>query len=122
MYRKKEPYHALMVKREPRFGGPPPGAHNVDNGTLYMIAYQAANKITAPLREGGENEALVSVAFSVISLESFLNEARDFSAYLSDPVGTSAVTMFRRVMADLEQSSIAIKYAVSQLVLTGKAA
>src|SRR5260370_1415645 len=107
------------MKREPRFSGPPPGARNVDNGGLYMIAFEAAKKITAPPREGGENDALVSIVFSVITLESFLNEAREFAGHFTSGRGADNVTMFTRAMKDLEQTqSITLKLAVSHLDLS----
>jgi hypothetical protein len=82
-----------------------------------MIAHEAANKITAPLREGGENEALVSIVFSVVAVESFLNEAREFAP----DGGTSVMAAFGRAMRDLAQTqSITLKYSVSHLILTGK--
>src|SRR5258705_7971218 len=111
------------MKREPRFSGPPPGARNVDNGGLYMVAFEAAKKITAPPREGGENDALVSIVFSAIALESFLNEVREFAGHFVADKGADIVTMFARAMGDLEQTqSITLKFSVSHLILTGKPA
>ena len=69
---------------------------------IFDIALEAARRINGPRREGGKNEALVSVVFAAVSLETFLNElielAQDFAEYANALPRTSA---FAQLMSQL---------------------
>ena len=61
-----------------------------------MVAVGAAQRIAAPRREGGEWDALISIAFSVITLEASLNEATEFAA--GPASGSASAAVFAQVM------------------------
>jgi hypothetical protein len=91
--------------------------------TLFSIAVDSAKRITGVPREGGHNEALVSVVFAAASLEAFLNE----SAYLAgrkagSPGEPPAVSAFAQVIEEAEESkgSIQSKFQLANLVLSGE--
>ncbi|MCU1270325.1 MAG: hypothetical protein JWN74_1619 [Acidobacteriaceae bacterium] len=86
-----------------------------------MIAVDAARSITSPSREEGEWQALVSIAFSVITLEAFLNEATEFAGGQPSNSGTTAV--FAQVMGTFEKmASLEKKLSVAHSLLAGKPA
>lgn len=114
-----------MVKRGPRFHGDRPGIQFIDSGNIFMVAVSAAKKITAPDREGGESEAWISIAFSVIALESFMNETLDFcDRYVRAGEKRPIVSLFVQVMSVLEsrKASLEDKYSVAHSLLVGKPA
>ena len=94
-------------------------------GHLFRIAVQAANTITAPDREGGENPALVSIAFSVITLEAFLNEAVEWTQnFIGGKYDLPIVSQFAQVMSVLERrrDSLEDKLSVAHSMFVGKPA
>jgi hypothetical protein len=109
------------MRREPRFRTAPEGAIHLDNSVLFDVAVNAALKIDAPHREGGENNALVSVAFSIITLEAFLNDTVEI-ARSAVSLGTSnpIVSLFVQVMTAMERSSLEDKFGTASLLLEGK--
>src|SRR5438105_2926232 len=91
------------MKQEVRFHTASPGAQFIDNGQLFMVAVSAAQEITAPDREGGEPKAWISIGFSVIALESFMNETIDFTSRASEGGEKNpTVRLFAQVMGVLE--------------------
>jgi hypothetical protein len=109
------------MRREPRFRTAPEGAIHLDNSVLFDVAVNAALKINAPHREGGENNALVSVAFSIITLEAFLNETIEIARNAAS-LGTSnpIVSLFVHVMNAMERSSLEDKFGAASVLLEGK--
>src|SRR4051812_15451205 len=113
------------MKRGPRFHTAPQGATLIDTGHLFMIAVQAANTITAPEREGGEDPALVSIAFSVITLEAFLNEAVEWTQnFIGGTYDLPIVSQFAQVMSVLEKrrDSLEDKFSIAHSMFVGKPA
>lgn len=92
-----------------------------DSSLLFRIARQAADSIQAKPRAGGQPQALVSLVFSVFTVEGFLNEitetARGFSSWPSEPQATA---MFAECMADAERSPLESKLALANWVLASK--
>jgi hypothetical protein len=92
---------------------------------MFMVAVSAAKKITAPYREGGESEAWISIAFSMIALESFMNETLDYCGiYARFGEKYPIVSLFVQVMSVLEsrKASLEDKYSVAHSLLVGKPA
>lgn len=87
---------------------------------IFDIALEAAKSISAPRREGGKREALVSVVFAAVSLEAFLNEltelARDFAG---DENASPVTSAFAQLMPQLARLSIAPKFNMAHWMLTG---
>src|SRR5438270_401317 len=113
------------MKHEPRFHTAPEGAQFIDNGQLFMVAVSAANAITAPDREGGESHAWISIAFSVIAIESFMNETVAFcESAVQAGEQRSLVSLFSQIMSVLEsrKASLEEKFSVAHSLLTGKPA
>jgi len=98
------------------------GVRFFEAGMLFNVAQQAAKSIkTDDPRAGGQLPALTSIAFSVISLEAFLNEmtesAEDNATMDYEP---EAVGAFAHMMRDMETASLETKFIMSSWVLTGK--
>jgi hypothetical protein len=102
---------------------------------LFSIAVAAAKGIGAKPREGGQNEALVSIVFAAASLEAFLSESAYLAEFSQHLVNVGAglgqprvpepgvVSAFAQVMDDAEGSkaSLESKFHLANLVLTGEA-
>ena len=90
---------------------------------IFNVALDAAKSMTAPLRDGGQRAALVSVIFAAVSLEAFLNElielAQDFSLYDDEP---SIVLSFASLMSDIEkiQGSVETRFNVAHWMFVGR--
>ena len=95
-------------------------------GTLFGIAVEAVRKIKAPPRTGGQRPALISVVFSVIALESFLNEitehARQLSAHQPTIEGHPEIVLFAQVMGDAEEAHARLesKLTLANWILSGR--
>jgi hypothetical protein len=71
---------------------------------LFAVAVNSAEDIQAP-RAGGQLKALVSLVFSVISIEAFLNEAAGLALPYSKHAGEpQEVAVFAERMAEAEES------------------
>jgi hypothetical protein len=111
------------MKHGPRFHTAPEGARCIDNGNLFMVAVEAAKKIEAPAREGGESQAWVSIAFSVITLESFLNETLEFAeSAVASGERNPFVALFAKVMAAIERASLEDKFSVAHVLVADRPA
>jgi len=95
-------------------------------GILFGVALDAARSIQAPLRAGGQRPALVSIVFSVVALEAFLNEATEkalsvLSSKHSSSFEPNVVSVFAEFMADAEKSraSLESKFILGNWILTG---
>jgi hypothetical protein len=93
-------------------------------GSLFGVALRAADSITADEHAGHQQSALVSLVFSVVSLEAFLNETvelANMALYLgySEP---EVVPAFIQLMTDAEKSraSLESKFILANWLLTGK--
>ena len=83
------------------------------------LSLNAARSIAAPFREGGQQPALTSIVFSVVSLEAFLNEVADIALeFYADP----AISLFVDFMVDAEKSraSLESKFVLSRWILAGQ--
>ena len=90
---------------------------------LFSIAVEAARGIAGELRASGQTAALTSIVFSVISLEAFLNEAREVAHDVRDnPSEPEVVAAFSRLMEDADRLSLESKFILSNWLLTGKRA
>ena len=90
---------------------------------LFSIAVEAARGIAGELRASGQTAALTSIVFSVISLEAFLNEAREVAHDIKEnPSEPEVVTAFSRLMEDADRLSLESKFILSNWLLTGKRA
>ena len=94
-------------------------------GVLFGIAVDSARNIQAQPRKGGQKAALVSIVFSVVALEAFMNEitgaAQDalaVASYLNPP----ELSVFAHVMADAEdaRSRLESKFTLAKWTLAGK--
>jgi hypothetical protein len=113
------------MRHEARFRTAPESTQFIDNGQLFMVAVNAAKAIAAPDREGSESNAWISMVFSVIALESFMNETVDFCESAAQSGERSAtVSLFAQVMKVLEsrKASLEDKLSVAHSLLTGKPA
>ena len=90
---------------------------------LFSIAVEAARGIAGELRASGQTAALTSIVFSVISLEAFLNEAREVAHDVKEnPSEPEVVAAFSRLMEDADRLSLESKFILSNWLLTGKRA
>jgi hypothetical protein len=95
-------------------------------GILFGVARNAAKSITATPQQGSQQAALISIVFSVLALEAFLNEAielaNDFTTKATPNIEPEAVTAFIECMADAERShaSLESKFVIGNWVLTGR--
>jgi hypothetical protein len=93
-----------------------------ESGVLFGVAVNSAASIQAPPRKGGQLPTLVSLVFSVVSVEAFLNEAAEMAVGFLDMSEPQAVAVFVECMADAERSraSLESKLALANWVLAGK--
>ena len=96
-----------------------------ETGSLLGVALDAARSINAPARHGGQKPALISIIFSVVALEAFINEltelaldSRNYPQGLEHP----AVTTFGEFMTEAESShaSLESKFLLGNWILTGQ--
>jgi hypothetical protein len=91
---------------------------------IFSLAVAAAKGITAPARQGGRSEALVSIVFAAAALEAFLSETAYLAEFAEQKAPTpGVVSAFAQVMEDAEESkaSIESKFHLAHLTLTGNA-
>lgn len=94
-------------------------------GVLFGVAVEAAHSIKASPRTGGQRPALVSIVFSVVSLEAFFNEiteaAHDSLKYPPN-LEPQEVSVFAQVMTDAESSraSLEAKFTFANWILARK--
>lgn len=92
-----------------------------DTGVFFKVACESALGIKAPPREGNQAPALISIVFSVVTLEAFLNEITEFASddFLDIPEAVVALGEFL-VDAERSQASLESKFAVGNWILAGK--
>ena len=94
-----------------------------ESNVLFGVAVNSAASIQAPVRAGGQLPALVSVVFSAVTIEAFLNEAADCARGLSGvPSEPQMTSVFVECMADAEKSraSLESKFALANWILAGE--
>jgi hypothetical protein len=91
-----------------------------DAGMLFKVACDHARRIQAPARKGSQKPALVSIVFSVLTLEAFLNELAEF-AYDTDIRKPEVVDVLAEFLMDAERSnaSLETKLTIGNWILTG---
>jgi hypothetical protein len=92
----------------------------LEAGLLFGIAIDAVNVIGVHARAGGQRSALVSIVFSVIALESFVNEMTEYAQIMA-PAPPEAVT-FAQIMGDAEEdhASLDFKLKLAHWIVTGR--
>ena len=91
-----------------------------DAGMLFNVACDHARRIQAPPRESSQKPALVSIVFSVLTLEAFLNELAEF-AHDTDIRKPEVVDVLTEFLMDAERSnaSLETKLTIGNWILTG---
>jgi hypothetical protein len=91
-----------------------------DAGMLFNVACDHAQLIEASPREGNQKAALVSIIFSVLTLEAFLNELAEFACDtdIEKPEVIDALADFL-VDAERSNASLETKLTVGNWILTG---
>ena len=91
-------------------------ATTLETGLLFGVAVEAALSIKAHPRKGGQRAALVSVVFSVVALEAFVNEITEYALATSECLQSSEpqeVAVFAQVMADAAASRATLEARLS---------
>lgn len=93
----------------------------IEAGVLFSVAIDAIRSITAPPRKGGQKSALVSIVFSMIALESFVNEMTEHAQNMS-PRQPAEVATFAQMMgdADDDHASIDFRVRLAHWIMTGR--
>jgi hypothetical protein len=91
----------------------------IDTGMLFKVACDSANSIQAPPREGQQAPALVSIVFSVLTLEAFLNEMSEMMLFPL-PDKPKVITVLAEFLQDAERShaSLESKFALANWILS----
>jgi hypothetical protein len=101
------------------------GSWTLETTALFGIAIEAARDIKAAPRIGGQRAALISIVFSVIALEAFMNEiaeqAGEWSNYQPTVEGPEVV-LLAEIMGDAEESHarLEFKLRLANWILSGK--
>jgi len=94
----------------------------LEAGVLFGIAIDAIREIKVHPRTGGQRSALISIVFSVIALESFINEMTEHAQNMgsSQP---AEVEVFAQMMGDAEEdhASLDFRLRLAHWILTRKA-
>jgi hypothetical protein len=93
----------------------------LEAGVFLGIAIDAIRNIKVPPRQGGQRSALISIVFSVIALESFVNEMTEQAQNMS-PTQPAEVSTFAQMMgdADDDHASIDFRVRLAHWIMTGK--
>jgi hypothetical protein len=97
----------------------------LETTSLFNVAINAARSIKAPTRSGGQQPALVSIVFSVTTMESFFNEITELAlshTKLLPEYEAPQVSVFADFMVQAEESraSLESKFLVGSWILSGK--
>ena len=90
---------------------------------LFAVAVHSAESIPAPVQVGGRLQTLVSIVFSVMAVEAFLNEATEMALGFADLGGEpEVVPVFAECMADARnrRASLDFKFALANWILVRK--
>lgn len=81
---------------------------------LFGVAVNSAASIQAPVRTGGQLQALLSIVFSAVAVEAFLNEAAamavSFAEYGGEP---PEVAVFAKSMVKAEEAHKSLESKLS---------
>jgi hypothetical protein len=93
----------------------------LEAGLLFGIAIDAIRAIKVHPRTGGQRSALVSIVFSVIALESFVNEMTEQAQNMS-PTQPAEVSTFAQMMgdADDDHASLDFRVRLAHWIMTGR--
>ena len=93
----------------------------LEAGLLFGIAIDAIRAIKVPPRTGGQRSALVSIVFSVIALESFVNEMTEQAQNIS-PTQPAEVSTFAQMIgdADDDHASLDFRVRLAYWIMTGR--
>jgi hypothetical protein len=95
-----------------------------ETGSLLGVALDAARSIKAPARHGGQKPALVSIVFSVVALEAFMNELTELVHDSKHFPGTDppVISAFGDCMTEAESShaSLQSKFLLGTWLLSGE--
>jgi hypothetical protein len=94
-------------------------SQTMEAGVFFSISINAINSIQDNPRSGGERPALVSVVFSVIALEAFINEMTEFAQNLTLPK-TPEVIVFIQMMGEADHTSLEFRLQLAHWILTGR--
>jgi hypothetical protein len=96
----------------------------LETGTLFGIAVDAARDIKAAPRDGAQRKALISIVFSVVALEAFLNEITEQAEQIAahQPAESPEVVLFAQIMGDAEESHARLesKLTLANWILSGR--
>ena len=90
---------------------------------LFAAAVYSAESIPATALEGGQLNALVSIVFSVMAVEAFLNESIGMALFYADfPDEPEVVSVFAECMADARNRRVSLdfKLALANWILVTK--
>ena len=93
----------------------------IEAGLLFGIAIDAIRAIRVDPRKGGQRSALVSIIFSVIALESFINEMAEQAQNMS-PTQPAEVGTFAQIMGDADEDHASLDFRVrlAHWIMTGR--
>ena len=93
----------------------------LEAGVLFGIAIDAIREIKVHPHKGGQRSALVSIVFSVIALESFVNEMTEHAQNMA-ATQPAEVATFAQMMeeADDDHASLDFRLRLAHWILTGK--
>jgi hypothetical protein len=95
-----------------------------ETGSLLGVALDAARSIKAPARHGGQKSALISIVFSVVALEAFINELTELAGDSKHLPGADppVVGVFGDCMTEAEDShaSLQSKFLLGTWILSGE--
>jgi hypothetical protein len=82
----------------------------IEAGVLFGIAIDAIRAIKVDPRQGGQRSALVTIVFSMIALESFVNEMTEQAQNMSSE--PAEVGTFAQMMGDADDDHASIDFRV----------
>lgn len=93
----------------------------LEAGVLFGVAIDAIRAIKVHPRQGGQRSALVSIVFSVIALESFVNEMTEHAQNMA-VTQPAEVGVFAQMMdeADDDHASLDFRLRLAHWILTGR--
>jgi hypothetical protein len=94
-------------------------SRTMEAGVFFGIAIDAIREIEDDPRRGGKRSALVSVVFSVIALEAFVNEMTELAQNFTSPQPTE-VKVFAQMMGGADRASIEFRLQLAHWILTGR--
>jgi hypothetical protein len=94
-------------------------SRTIEAGVFFGIAIDAIREIQDDPWRGGKRSALVSVVFSVIALEAFVNEMTELAQNFASPQ-PAEVTVFAQMMGEADRASLEFRLLLAHWILTGR--